>query len=62
MLVTQNVSFPSLREKVTAFLIAYRLWHQTSRPAKEGTVLGEEGEEEEKERAVSVVGVGVACL
>lgn len=58
MIVTQNVSFPSLREKVTAFLIAYRLWHQTSRPAKEGTVLGEEGEEEEKERAVSMGGSG----
>lgn len=47
---------------MTAFLIAYRLWHQTSRTAKEGTVVGEEGEKEERERAVSVVGVGVDCL
>lgn len=45
---------------MTAFLIAYRLWHQTSRTAKEGTVLGEE--EKEREGAVSVVGVEVDCL
>ena len=62
MLVTENVSLRSLREKVTAFLIAYRLWHQTSRPAKEGTVLGEEGEEEEREGSVSMVGVRVDCF
>lgn len=47
ILVTQNISFPSLRGKVTAFLIAYRLWHQPSRTTEEGTVLGEEKEERE---------------
>lgn len=47
---------------MTAFLIAYRLWHQTSRSAKEGTVLGEEGEEEEREGSVSMVGVRVDCF
>ena len=62
MLGTQNVSFRSLREKVIAFLITYRLWHQTSRPAKEGTVLGKEGKEEEMEGSVSVVGVRVGCF
>ena len=39
-----------------------RLWHQTSRSAKEGTVLGEEGEEEEREGSVSMVGVRVDCF
>lgn len=45
---------------MTAFLITYRLWHRPSRTAKEGTILGEE--EEEREGAMSVVGVGVDCL
>lgn len=45
---------------MTAFLIAYRLWNQTSRTAKEGTVLGEE--EEAREGTVSVMGLGVDCL
>ena len=31
---------------MTAFLLVYRLWHQPSRLAEEGTVLGEEEEDE----------------
>lgn len=39
---------------MTAFLLIYRLWHQPSRTAEEGTVLGEEEEEDERERLCMV--------